>query len=230
MGIERYNEVRAKESNKKFLNILKKEKVIYSINNLSNQIEDLSYGSVWKAVKRLSNNKDIIVEKFIDDNNRKKTMIFIDEVSRIEFFASKGYDVEIIGWTSKVKFGSIRFMNKLKQIIRDDVKKMREGILKRDKHKCQLCEEEKLEIHHIIAVDDYIGFYFGQLDKNNVLESVKFLKQQSLSVINNPVNLVTLCSECHDGLIPQYKFKLVGIAEKNTKGSKPATIDKFLRG
>ena len=85
---EHYNIPRAKSSNEKILAIIKKYKMLRSINEVNEKIPDLTYGAVWKAIKRLNDKHEIIVEKIIDENNRKATLVFIDEKTRDEYMNS----------------------------------------------------------------------------------------------------------------------------------------------
>lgn len=85
---EHYNIPRALSSNEKVLKVIKRYKVFKSINALNNEIVELSYGAVWKTVERLQKKDEIIIEKFIDENKRKNTLIFIDSETRDEYMKS----------------------------------------------------------------------------------------------------------------------------------------------
>lgn len=126
-------------------------------------------------------------------------------------------------------YGSVRFINKLKKIIRYDADAKRSMVLKRDDNKCQLCDSyEDLEVHHIISVDDYIGFLFSQLDKNSMKDSLTFIKWYSKTTINHLYNLISVCKTCHKGIIPSIRIKLINIAiDKTRKLPRQTTIPQF---
>lgn len=144
-------------------------------------------------------------------NDEKERFIGIFESAEMRIDAEKRRN-ETVAKFDDLQFGSVRFINKLKQIVRSNAKSKRKMILKRDKNECRLCGASSaivdLEMHHIISVDDYVAFLFRQLDKKNVSESIKFVKWYAKRVINHPSNLIMLCQDCHDGLDLSNKFTL----------------------
>ncbi len=93
---------------------------------------------------------------------------------------------------------------KFASLISSSRSKARKLILQRDGGKCVVCgRRDNLEVHHIfggIYEEDYyvlltINFYFQLNDIQDAIE-------REIEIWDNPLNLVTLCKDCHRALNP----------------------------
>ncbi len=100
-----------------------------------------------------------------------------------------------------------QYMNDFNSILNHLSRKLRKEILKRDKYRCCISGREYdpsfLDIHSIISRNDWMRFFLNFIDMSEYLlngkheEYLELMKFWGDNFINNPNNLITVCTDCH---------------------------------
>jgi hypothetical protein len=97
-GIEAYNRRRAREADEEVLSRLSQMGHAESIRELAEAIEGRSYGSVYKAVGRLSEEGRVVVEEYEDEELAvTRKLVFPSRESRDEYFRMLNVSRAVMG-------------------------------------------------------------------------------------------------------------------------------------